>query len=827
MAESGDEVKDMEFDRADVNALKKRLRDNKLPHLTPSEERRLAAEEKARKEAEERARRAAKEKARLEAEARALAEAPRGSFSFKPEAVSLKLKEGVEAPAKIAVSFALLPPAVEGGELPEWWAAPAPVAVAAKDDGSFDLENSLLGQTKRFLLSEKSLKGLLGMSVEVSLLDVKGEVADAATDPKLGTATVPLRTLLVDELPEYRAELALGAYDEPVNDDEEGEKEGGEPAPDASEGPLVKAGSTSTLTVLFTCDDDMTDYALGGCILTCSGVDLTSPPPLWVDIAAALADGEPEGGYAADEKHAKIAELVEGGALGEAKQTITLALKDGAPIPPIGFSQGVLSYVPPPPTEQSEVAENAAAAEAKEGGAAAEKEDGGGEGEGEEGDPAPPPKPFVMGTWKLTFAQPEPIFLTRASRFSLKVAIADGDPLELLLTRSMTPAEEGGSPPEPDWVLLVQMKLDDLLIEDATSASAKPITICSAPVPEDLMADELELLQSFQEVRAANLEAALHPTASAGDGKEEGGEEEKEDGGDAKEAEAAAPLPEALSASASIALSRPLRKSMSGEKVLLGLTSADVVPSRRVIPTKPPRNFEQELRTELGDIVQLVAAEYVRMFPAQAAAANSNHFPSGEAALDDDYNAVGDEVKEPTGMVGRDGVPISVGRELQEKQLLYVLNSTGLYHEFKERLKPRLQRVVRSRFDAQPDSPGALDRDITELYSFLMKETATVLNGTFTNAQHAAVEPQVETPPGLLPVSQEVRLNAAEEALEKLAILANDAEANGDWATAFLRHEDRVATAAKALGYVRFGELLTNARAFFFLFFFLSSYSRR
>ena len=42
----------------------------------------------------------------------------------------------------------------------------------------------------------------------------------------------------------------------------------------------------------------------------------------------------------------------------------------------------------------------------------------------------------------MTFAQPEPIFLTRASRFSLKVAIADGDPLELLLTRSMTPAEE-------------------------------------------------------------------------------------------------------------------------------------------------------------------------------------------------------------------------------------------------------------------------------------------------------------------------------------------------------------------------------------------------
>ena len=49
---------------------------------------------------------------------------------------------------------------------------------------------------------------------------------------------------------------------------------------------------------------------------------------------------------------------------------------------------------------------------------------------------------------------------------------------------------------------------------------------------------------------------------------------------------------------------------------------ADVVPSRRVIPTKPPRNFEDELRSELGDIVQLVAAEYVRLFPASAGGAD-------------------------------------------------------------------------------------------------------------------------------------------------------------------------------------------------------------
>ena len=58
----------------------------------------------------------------------------------------------------------------------------------------------------------------------------------------------------------------------------------------------------------------------------------------------------------------------------------------------------------------------------------------------------------------------------------------------------------------------------------------------------------------------------------------------------------------------------------------------------------------------------------------------------------------------------------------------------------------------------------------------------------------------VQVPPGLLPVSEEDRLAAAEEKLEQLLILANDAEANGDYATALLRHEDRVAVAAKALG---------------------------
>ena len=58
---------------------------------------------------------------------------------------------------------------------------------------------------------------------------------------------------------------------------------------------------------------------------------------------------------------------------------------------------------------------------------------------------------------------------------------------------------------------------------------------------------------------------------------------------------------------------------------------------------------------------------------------------------------------------------------------------------------------------------------------------------------------QKPTPYGLIPVSEEDRMAAAEESLEKLLILANDAEANGDFGTALARHEDRVAEAAEAL----------------------------
>ena len=67
-----------------------------------------------------------------------------------------------------------------------------------------------------------------------------------------------------------------------------------------------------------------------------------------------------------------------GGRLGAAKQTLTLALKDGAPIPPIAYAPGVF------PTSHP----RAPAADEEPAAAAA--------GQGEE-PPPPPPKPLVPG----------------------------------------------------------------------------------------------------------------------------------------------------------------------------------------------------------------------------------------------------------------------------------------------------------------------------------------------------------------------------------------------------------------------------------------------
>lgn len=77
------------------------------------------------------------------------------------------------------------------------------------------------------------------------------------------------------------------------------------------------------------------------------------------------------------------------------------------------------------------------------------------------------------------------------------------------------------------------------------------------------------------------------------------------------------------------------------------------------------------------------------------------------------------------------GTKRTEGAELvqdKEKHLFYALNSGGLYHAFLERLKPRVQRVVRKRFGAAPTEPEESDAFAAELYAHLVEQAAVVLN---------------------------------------------------------------------------------------------------
>ena len=94
----------------------------------------------------------------------------------------------------------------------------------------------------------------------------------------------------------------------------------------------------------------------------------------------------------------------------------------------MAFAQGTLAYAPPPTDHPIIKAAEAAFEQAKaEKAAAVAAAAAAAEEAGEEAPPAEGEeealsfvKPFVTGTWTVSFAEPEPIFLTRGSRFALK-----------------------------------------------------------------------------------------------------------------------------------------------------------------------------------------------------------------------------------------------------------------------------------------------------------------------------------------------------------------------------------------------------------------------
>ena len=88
------------------------------------------------------------------------------------------------------------------------------------------------------------------------------------------------------------------------------------------------------------------------------------------------------------------------------------------------------------------------------------------------------------------------------------------------------------------------------------------------------------------------------------------------------------------------------------------------------------------------------------------------------------------------------------------KQLLYTLNTKGVYHRLKEMLKPRLQRVVRAEFGAPgekgPLAPDESDRLSNELYQYALAMGNDILNVRCRDAE-SSQEPDPHPDPFTYP----------------------------------------------------------------------------
>jgi hypothetical protein len=234
---------------------------------------------------------------------------------------------------------------------------------------------------------------------------------------------------------------------------------------------------------------------------------------------------------------------------------------------------------------------------------------------------------------------------------------------------------------------------------------------------------------------------------------------------------------------------------------------ADVLSGRHVSGSNQNRDVMKELQTEITDVINLIAQEYVWLFPnplskpvpplqqqqqQQAAAAAAM---SGKNMIDMDSNNVGS----PTSAGNAEGgVPAT--QIDRQAEFMHYLSTSGIYHDFKERLKPRIQRVVRERYGSRGQALGKSDiklsgEDIAadaqailgELYVFLVKQCNTVLNSIYSTTLVGRDAAELERGPL---VNDEIETPG--QAFTRLLMQASDAEADRRFAAAEQYHLERM-----------------------------------
>ena len=154
-----------------------------------------------------------------------------------------------------------------------------------------------------------------------------------------------------------------------------------------------------------------------------------------------------------------------------------------------------------------------------------------------------------------------------------------------------------------------------------------------------------------------------------------------------------------------------------------------VVSPAQVSSTEPNRDAMKEMRDEITKSIERIAQEYVAMYP------STEEVPSSSA--------------------GGGAVPKESADD-KKGEFLHYLSTNGIFHELKEKLRMKVELLVRDRYGVRgrslgksatmmgidvamgsetvaPSAEETTDTLLSELYVFLMRECSTVLNAMFSN----------------------------------------------------------------------------------------------
>ena len=193
----------------------------------------------------------------------------------------------------------------------------------------------------------------------------------------------------------------------------------------------------------------------------------------------------------------------------------------------------------------------------------------------------------------------------------------------------------------------------------------------------------------------------------------------------------------------------------------------DFIAPRPVPDAKPGKKATELFREEISSVVATIADEITRLFGTRPSSNNES------------------------------------SREERRRQLLYQLNTGGKYHDFRQRLKRSVSRLVKERFPSKAAlATDSLEYDkfMTDLYSYLMEEVTKVINLAFQAAEGSPVDTINNNPDENTDVEREIVGSGGntKTVLDRMASLALEAELNDEFEIAAKNFQDYVAASEDA-----------------------------